>query len=125
MLINKLKNIKVLLVEDDPEIVESLTILFELRWDGATIISATQGKKGIELARADFPDVIILDLGLPDIDGLEVLCQIRSFSDVPVIILAARHEETDKVKGLKLGADEYITKPFYPNDFLARIKDVL
>ena len=117
---------KVLIIEDDPEVIESLALCFELRWDGATgVISATDGAKGIELAGADFPDVIILDLGLPDMDGFEVLLQIRNFSDVPLVILTARNEEKDKVKGLELGADDYITKPFSPSEFLARVKDVL
>ena len=116
---------KVLVIEDDHGVVESLTICFELMWDGATVISATGGEKGIELARADSPDIIILDLGLPDMGGFVVLRHIRNFSDVPIIILTARNEETDKVKGLELGADDYITKPFTPADFLARVKSVL
>jgi len=116
---------KVLIIEDNDAVIESLTILFGLRWDGATIISSTEGKKGVELARSEFPDVIILDLGLPDIDGLEVLRQIRSFSDMPIVILTARHEEADKVEALKLGANDYITKPFNTTSFLARAKALL
>ncbi|MFC1924441.1 response regulator transcription factor [Chloroflexota bacterium] len=116
---------KVLIIEDNHAVIESLTICFELRWDVTTIISATEGEKGVELARLEFPDIIILDLGLPDIDGFDVLRQIRSFSDVPIVILTARYEETDKVKGLKLGANDYITKPFMLTDFLARVKAVL
>jgi len=117
--------LKVLIIEDNLEVIEALTICFELRWDGVTITSTTEGEKGVELARSDFPDVVILDLGLPDIDGFEVLRQIRSFSDTPIVILTARYEETDKFKGLKLGADDYVTKPFNPTDLLARVKAVL
>ncbi|HJX69777.1 MAG TPA: response regulator transcription factor [Dehalococcoidia bacterium] len=116
---------KVLVVEDDPGIIESVSLCFELRWPGANLVSSSAGEKGVELAGTEFPDVIILDLGLPDMDGLEVLRQIRRFSDVPVVILTARGEEMDKVKGLELGADDYITKPFAPAEFLARIKTVL
>lgn len=116
---------KVLIIEDDQGIVESLTICFELMWDGSTVISAFAGEKGIELTRAESPDVIILDLGLPDMGGFVVLRHIRSFSNVPIIILTARTEETDRVKGLELGADDYITKPFTPADFLTRVKSVL
>ena len=116
---------KVLVIEDDPGIVESVALCFELRWSGANLVSTSAGEKGVKLAGTEFPDVIILDLGLPDMDGLEVLRQIRSFSDVPVIILTARYAEMDKVKGLELGADDYIIKPFVPAEFLARIKAVL
>ena len=116
---------RILIIEDDPDIIESLEILFEVKWDGATVISADKGKKGIELIRANPPDVVILDLGLPDMDGFEVLRQIRDFSDVPIIILTARNEERDKVKGLESGANDYITKPFSPTEFLARIQAML
>ncbi len=116
---------KVLIIEDDPVIVESLAIVFELRRADSTVISASGGKEGVKLAKADSPDVIILDLGLPDMNGFKVLQQIRKFSDVPIIILTAWHEETYKDKGLELGADDYVCKPFYPDDFLTRVEAVL
>ena len=78
---------KFLLIEDDHEIVETINLLLEMRWAGANLISTISGKKGIELAQAESPDCVILDLGLPDIDGFQVLDQIRGFSDVPLIIL--------------------------------------
>jgi DNA-binding response OmpR family regulator len=117
--------VRVLVIEDNPEIVQSVALCFELRWPGVDLLSAAEGKKGLDLAEADSPDVIILDLGLPDIDGLEVLRQIRTFSNVPLIILTVRGEEIDKVKGLELGADDYIVKPFAPAEFLSRVKAVV
>ncbi len=116
---------KVLIVEDDPVIIESVAILFELRLAESTVISASDGEMGVKLARANSPDVIILDLGLPDMSGFEVLKQIRNFSDVPIIILTAWHEEKYKVKGLELGANDYVTKPFFPDDFLTRVEAIL
>ena len=79
----------------------------------------------MEVLENDAPDIIILDLGLPDIDGYDVLRQVRRFSDVPIIILTVRGEEMDKVKGLELGADDYIVKPFAPAELLARVNAVL
>ena len=115
---------KALVIEDDPQIIESITLCFQLRWAGVRVVSASEGERGLELAETESPDVIILDLGLPDIDGFEVLRQVRSFSEVPLIILSVRGEEIDKVKGLELGADDYVTKPFAPAEFLARVKAV-
>lgn len=116
---------KVLVIEDNPEIVQSVGLVFELRWPGVELVSASEGQKGLELVETEFPDIVILDLGLPDIDGLDVLRQIRSFSNVPLIILTVRGEEIDKVKGLELGADDYIVKPFAPAEFLSRVKAVV
>ena len=116
---------KVLLVEDSPEIVESLALCFELRWPEAELVSVSEGKKGLKVVTTEPPDIVILDLGLPDMDGLDVLRQIRSFSKVPVIILTVRGKEMDKVMGLEMGADDYITKPFSPTEFLSRVKAVV
>ncbi len=116
---------KVLVIEDNPEIVQSVELCFDLRWPGVELITASEGEKGVALAEKELPDVIILDLGLPDLDGLEVLRQIRSFSSVPLIILTVRGEEIDKVKGLEMGADDYIVKPFAPAEFLSRVKAVV
>ena len=115
---------KFLLVEDDHEIVETINLLLEMRWEGATLISTISGQKGIELAQTESPDCIILDLGLPDIDGFQVLDQIRGFSDVPLIILTVRGEEMTKVRGLEAGADDYVTKPFSPVELLARLRSI-
>jgi len=116
---------KVLIIEDSAEAVEAVSLLFELHWPGVTIISTAEGNKGVELVRIESPHLVILDLGLPDIDGLEVLRQIRSFSDIPVVILSARDAEMDKDRGLELGADDYVAKPFSPSDFLARVRIIL
>ena len=113
---------KVLIIEDNTEIVQAVALCFELRWPGAEVISAGEGEKGLELAETQSPDIVILDLGLPDIDGLEVLRHIRAFSNVPLIILTVRGEEIDKIKGLEMGADDYIVKPFAPGEFLARVR---
>lgn len=118
--------IKVLVIEDNPEIVETISLCLELRWPGVASVSTAEGSKGVELAESESPDIVILDLGLPDMDGFEVLHQIRLFSDVPIIIITGMGlEELDKVKGLELGADDYVTKPFSPMEFLARVKAVL
>ncbi|MEW6142653.1 MAG: response regulator transcription factor [Chloroflexota bacterium] len=116
---------KVLLIEDNPEIVRTVSLCFQLRWQGASIISAPEGTRGLHLVQNESPDIVILDLGLPCMDGFEVLKQIRLFSSVPVIILTVREDELDKVRGLEEGADDYITKPFSPLDLLARVKAVM
>ena len=116
---------KVLIIEDAPDIVESISLCFELRWPEVKVISTAEGSKGLTLAETESPDVIILDLGLPDTDGLEVLKDIRAFSNVPIIIVTVRGDEMDKVRGLELGADDYIIKPFSHMELLARIKAVL
>ena len=116
---------KVLVIEDDPSILEAVSVCFRLRWIGVEMATTSNGEEGIRLAESESPDVIILDIGLPDISGFEVLEQIRLFSDVPVIILTVRGEEMDKVRGLELGADDYITKPFNHMELLARVRTVL
>jgi DNA-binding response OmpR family regulator len=116
---------KLLVIEDNPEIIEAVSLCFELRWSEVNIISTPSGENGIELASSESPDLIILDLGLPDISGFEVLRRVRLFTDIPVIILTVRGEELDKIKGLELGADDYITKPFSHMELLARVKAVL
>ena len=115
---------KVLLIEDDPDIVESIMMIFQIRWPEASVLTTVHGEKGIELVRDESPDIIILDLGLPDIDGLQVLSRVREFSNIPVIILTVRGDEIYKMRGLELGADDYVVKPFSPGELLARIKAV-
>lgn len=116
---------KVLVVDDEPDIVEVVTLTFTLRWPDAEVLHAATGTQGIEFARAESPGIIILDIGLPDMDGFQVCDQVRRFSDVPIIMLTARHDEVDKVRGLELGADDYITKPFSHLELLARARAVL
>ena len=116
---------KVVIIEDNAEVVEAVSMCFELRWPEVTVLSTGEGIRGLELIEAESPDVVILDLGLPDIDGFELLHQIRLFSGVPIIILTVRDQKIDIVRGLESGADDYITKPFDHNEFLARVKTVL
>ncbi len=115
----------VVLIEDDAEIVEAVTLTFKIRWPQATFLSTDSGQEGVALVEKNSPDLVILDLGLPDTSGYNVLKDIRRFSHVPVIILTARGEETDIVRGLELGADEYIVKPFRQMELLARVKAVM
>ncbi|TFG45215.1 MAG: response regulator transcription factor [Dehalococcoidia bacterium] len=121
---NKLE-MTVAMIEDDAEIVEAVTMTFKIRWPQATFMSSPSGEEGIALVEKNNPDLVILDLGLPDTSGFTVLKEIRRFSHVPVIILTARSEETDIVRGLELGADEYIVKPFRQMELLARVKAIL
>ncbi len=116
---------KVLLIEDDHEIIEAISLTFQIRWPEAKVVSACLGKKGVELVESEAPDIVILDVGLPDISGFEVLRQLRLFSHVPTIILTVRADEADVVKGLEWGADDYITKPFRQLEFLARVKALI
>jgi two-component system KDP operon response regulator KdpE len=116
---------KLLVIEDDPEIQEIISIYLRMSWPDAKVISSLKGKGGVELSGSEKPDIIILDLGLPDISGFDVLKEIRSFSRVPIIILTVKGEEHNRVKGLELGADDYMVKPFSPAELLARIRAVL
>ena len=113
---------KVLIIEDDQAIVEAISLTLQISWPESKLSSTHLGERGIELLQSDKPDVIILDLGLPDISGFEVLKRIRLFSDVPILILTVRSDETDIVKGLEWGADDYVIKPFRQMELLSRIK---
>src|SRR5438309_732637 len=115
--------VKVLVVEDAPEFRR--LIAGALEQEGFHVESVADGERAVEDARRIGPDVIVLDLGLPGIDGLEACRQIRSFSDAWIIMLTARHEEVDKVVGLSVGADDYLTKPFSSRELVARIRAVL
>ena len=116
---------KVLIVEDDATTVEFVSIAFDVGWPGSQTVSTHQGGAAADLVESESPDVVILDLGLPDIDGFEVLKQIRLFSTVPIIITTVRDSEADIVKGLEWGADEYVVKPFGQLELLARVRAAL
>ncbi|MDP2920598.1 MAG: response regulator transcription factor [Dehalococcoidia bacterium] len=116
---------KVLVIEDDKEIVDAISLAFQIRWPEAKVVSTRLGQKGVDLVETESPDIVIIDLGLPDINGFEVLRQIRRFSNVPTIILTVRSDEVDVVKGLEWGADDYITKPFRQLELLARVKSLI
>ena len=113
----------VLIVEDDPHVVE-LAQLY-LGRDGHLVLAAADGHEGLRLARETLPDLVVLDLMLPGIDGLELCRILRKERDVPIVMLTARVEEEDRLAGLDLGADDYITKPFSPRELAARVRAVL
>jgi len=116
---------KVLIVENDAEIVEFVDIAFGIGWPGTEVIFTDQGSNATELVGKQSPDVVILDLGLPDVSGFEVLKQIRTLSTVPVIIVTVSDSETDIVKGLEWGADEYLVKPFGQLELIARVRAMI
>ncbi|MDP2936152.1 MAG: response regulator transcription factor [Dehalococcoidia bacterium] len=113
----------VLVVDDEPRILDIIRLTLER--EGFDVFEALDGYTALERARQIIPDIVLLDLMLPDIDGYEVLKEIRSVSNVPVIILTVKADEADKVRGLELGADDYITKPFGHRELVSRIKAVL
>ena len=114
---------KVLIVEDDPHAVELVRLY--LARDGHEVLSAANGIDGLRQAREAQPDLIVLDLMLPGLDGLEICRTLRAESDVPIVMLTARVEEEDRLAGLEFGADDYVTKPFSPRELAARVKAVL
>ena len=116
---------KVLVVDDDPRILEALDVGIQLQWEDARVLTATDGEAGLERFFDEEPDVVLLDVGMPRKNGFEVLRAIRQVSDVPVIMLTARGEDVDQVRGLELGADDYVAKPFSHLALMARIKAVL
>ncbi|AEB10782.1 response regulator transcription factor [Marinithermus hydrothermalis] len=113
----------ILIVEDEPRLAEVLERY--LRREGFRTERATDGRRALELWRATRPDLILLDLMVPGPDGLEITRTLRKTSDVPIIMVTARAEETDRLVGLELGADDYVTKPFSPREVVARVKAVL
>jgi len=117
--------ISALIIDDDPGIQDMVSLAIELNWPNASVYTAADGMTGLDLARKHTPDVVILDLGLPDIDGLEVCVKLRAESTIPIVMLTARDREIDIVKGLNAGADDYVTKPFSHLQFLARLQAVL
>ncbi|MGA2489142.1 MAG: response regulator transcription factor [Anaerolineales bacterium] len=112
----------ILVVDDEPKIVQLVRDYLERA--GFRVLTAPNGKTALALAHSERPDLIILDLGLPEIDGLDVTRTLRKDSNVPILMLTARSEETDKLVGLELGADDYITKPFSPKELVARVRAV-
>jgi two-component system KDP operon response regulator KdpE len=113
------------MIEDDPKIIEIVARNLKAKWSEADLISTVYGKEGVESVRKEFPDIVILDLMLPDISGFQVLQQIRSFSDVLLVILTARGDEDSRIRGLQEGADDYIVKPFSTDELVARLKSLI
>ena len=114
---------KILLVDDEEKLLRSVTAYLEK--EGYTVRQATNGRMALTLVQTFQPDLVVLDIMLPEVDGLEVLRRLRQTSDVYVIMLTAKADETDKIIGLSLGADDYVTKPFSPRELVARIKATL
>ncbi len=113
----------VLAVDDDPALLRTLAI--NLRARGYEATTATDGTSAVQAVREQQPDLVVLDLGLPDLDGVAVLAQVRAFSQVPVVVLSARHSADQKVAALDLGADDYVTKPFGMEELFARLRVAL
>ena len=113
----------ILVVDDEKRMVRFIRL--NLEQDGFKVISAFNGTEALEQVRKNLPDLVLLDVMMPDLDGFEVLRKIRQASNVPVIMLTAKGEEEDRIRGLELGADDYITKPFSPREMVSRVKAVL
>jgi two-component system KDP operon response regulator KdpE len=116
------KQFRVLIVDDEPRRLKFLNL--KLKASGYEVLTAESGSEAIAQVQAQEPDLLILDVIMPGMDGFETLKQVRAFSSVPVIILSAKEDNADKIKGLKLGADDYLAKPFNPDELVARIEAV-
>ena len=113
----------ILVVDDEPRITQLVRDYLERA--GFAVVTAGDGREALMRTRTQRPDLVVLDLGLPNVDGLDVTRQLRREADVPIIMLTARDDETDKLVGLELGADDYVTKPFSPRELVARVRAVL
>jgi DNA-binding response OmpR family regulator len=113
----------IVVIEDEPGIADLVELY--LRQEGFRVLQADDGERGLEIVRRERPRLVILDVGLPGVDGLEVCRRLRAESHVPVLMLTARDGEIDRVLGLELGADDYVTKPFSPRELVARVKAIL
>ena len=116
---------KILIVDDEPDICEIITIAFNLRWPEVEISSVGTGAKALAHVETENPDAIILDILLPDADGFDLCTKLKAKNNAAILILSAKNTEEDKVRGLTLGADDYITKPFNHYELLARLKAVI
>jgi DNA-binding response OmpR family regulator len=117
------RTLRALVVDDERPLVGIVSTYLER--EGFEVLAAYDGKRAVELARSERPDVIVLDLMLPGLDGIEACRQIRSFSDAYIVMLTAKAEEADKIVGLSTGADDYLTKPFSPGELVARVRAML
>jgi len=117
--------VKVVVIDDAPDIVEVVSLCFQLRWSGTEVLSAGEGGEGLGLIEAEEPDIVILDINLPDMNGFQVIRELRRFSHVPVIMLTVKGEDTDIARGLEMGADDYMVKPFSHIELIARAEAVL
>jgi two-component system KDP operon response regulator KdpE len=115
----------ILIVDDEPDVIESVQLGLTLQWREVEVVGVRTGAEAIERVETGKPDIVLLDIGLADMSGFDVLRELRVFSDVPVVMLTARDDAMDKVKGLELGADDYVTKPFNHLELMARVRAVL
>jgi DNA-binding response OmpR family regulator len=116
---------RILVVDDDDDIVEAINLAFRLHWPEATVIGAKNGAEALQKVVSESPNVMLLDINLPDKDGFSVLKQVREIADLPVLMISARGQEDDRITGLDLGADDYVTKPFSYRELSSRVKAVL
>jgi DNA-binding response OmpR family regulator len=116
---------KILVVDEEPDVRKLVAMSLQIQQPGWEVVGAEDGSQALEMVERERPDVVLLDIGLPEMNGFEVLQAIRLFSDVPVIMLTVRDDELSKVQGLELGADDYVTKPFSHLELLARVRAVL
>ena len=116
---------KFLMIDDSPEIVDAVALCISLRWPEAQVLSAGDGERGLELVEEHLPDIVILDIGLPDMNGLEVLRSLRKFSDAPVMMLTIQSRDIEIARFLEEGADEYVVKPFSHVELLGRLQAIL
>jgi two-component system KDP operon response regulator KdpE len=116
---------KILVVDDEPDVIKVIAMSFRMQQPAWEVLSAQDGLEALDMLDQEHPSVVLLDIGLPEMNGFEVLKSIRLFSDVPVIMLTVRDDELGKVQALELGADDYVTKPFSHLELLARVRAVL
>src|SRR4029078_11734518 len=120
---SEIKNKLILVVDDEPRMVNFMRMNLEL--EGCRVLTAGNGREALDKAREDMPEVVLLDIMMPGMDGFETLRRLRTFSQVPLLILTAKDDEEDRIKGLELGADDYIGKPFSHRELVSRIRAVL
>ncbi len=116
---------KVLLIEDNQQVVKDISSCLQVRYPEVIVVSVADGQKGIEMVETESPDLVMVASALPDRDTLDLVSKIREFSDVPLIILSEAETDMDRARGLEVGADEYVTKPVSPIEFLARVRALL
>ena len=116
---------KILIVDDNPDLEQALKLGFKLQWPESQVVAADDGERGLGVFSEESPDIVLLDIAMPGMNGFEVLRRLRQVSDVPVVMLTVKGDEQDKVRALELGADDYVTKPFGSLELMARIKAVL
>lgn len=115
---------KVLMIDDDPDVVEAVSLALQVKLPEAQLLSATLAGTGLDIIKAENPDVVILDLGLPDMNGFDALRLIRAFSTVPVLILSVWGEKSQIQQGLELGANDYVVKPFSQMQLMDKLKEL-